>query len=403
MFEKILKKIGHLALPIQLVSVLVFAFLLGDYLPTSLVQMFYALSVTIKSGLVFVLPLVVFSCLFSSLIEMSEKKGAIFLVLGILIAICFSNFTSTLIAFSVQKVSVHAQWLTPRLEVGTAIPLEPYWMVRLPTLVANDVALLAGLIAGLLAGYWRNPLVLRVSEKLRGLTHIILNRIFIPLVPLFVLGFALKLQYEKTLTVIVTECGPVFLLVSIVGAAYLGFLYYLGSGFRLNLAVRMMNRILPSAVSGFSTMSSAASLPLTLEAAEVNTQQPKLARVIIPMTVNNHLIGDSLFIPLVGLILLTASGQATPDLISYLPFAFYFVAAKFAVAAVPGGGILVMLPILERYLGLNTEMLSLITTLYILFDPFITGANVAGNGALAILLSKAVTQLGRRRNQLFRL
>lgn len=61
----------------------------------------------------------------------------------------------------------------------------------------------------------------------------------------------------------------------------------------------------------------------------------------------------------------------------------YFVLAKFSVAAVPGGGILVMLPILEAYLGLNGEMLSLITALYLLFDPVITCANILGNGAFA--------------------
>ena len=71
----------------------------------------------------------------------------------------------------------------------------------------------------------------------------------------------------------------------------------------------------------------------------------------------------------------------------YLIFACYFVMAKFSVAAVPGGGILVMLPILERYLGFDATMLSLITALYILFDPIITCANVLGNGGFAMGLS----------------
>jgi Na+/H+-dicarboxylate symporter len=56
------------------------------------------------------------------------------------------------------------------------------------------------------------------------------------------------------------------------------------------------------------------------------------------------------------------------------------------VAAIPGGGIVVMLPILESCLGFNSEMLSLITALYILFDPVITSANVLGNGMFAKLI-----------------
>ena len=81
-------------------------------------------------------------------------------------------------------------------------------------------------------------------------------------------------------------------------------------------------------------------------------------------------------------------GVAEPGFLSYLIFAAYFVMAKFSVAGVPGGGILVMLPVLESYLGFNGEMLSLITALYILFDPVITCANVLGNGGFAITIER---------------
>lgn len=73
-------------------------------------------------------------------------------------------------------------------------------------------------------------------------------------------------------------------------------------------------------------------------------------------------------------------------------FTFYFVLAKFSVAAIPGGGIIVMLPILEGYLGFNGEMMSLITALYILFDPVITCANVFGNGAFAKMIDRFVVK-----------
>ncbi len=77
-----------------------------------------------------------------------------------------------------------------------------------------------------------------------------------------------------------------------------------------------------------------------------------------------------------------------PTLIVYLTFTLYFVLAKFSVAAIPGGGIIVMLPILEGYLGFNAEMMSLITALYILFDPVITCANVLGNGAFTKMMDR---------------
>jgi Na+/H+-dicarboxylate symporter len=41
-------------------------------------------------------------------------------------------------------------------------------------------------------------------------------------------------------------------------------------------------------------------------------------------------------------------------------------------------------------------MLALVTALYILFDPFITACNVAGNGALAIVFDKITAAFLKR-------
>jgi Na+/H+-dicarboxylate symporter len=74
------------------------------------------------------------------------------------------------------------------------------------------------------------------------------------------------------------------------------------------------------------------------------------------------------------------------------------VYSKFSVAAVPGGGILVMLPILESILGFNAEMLSLITALYIFFDPIITAANILGNGSFALAFERLFGSLLNEKN-----
>jgi Na+/H+-dicarboxylate symporter len=99
-------------------------------------------------------------------------------------------------------------------------------------------------------------------------------------------------------------------------------------------------------------------------------------------------VGDCFFIPLIAIVILFSFGRGFPDLLSYLLFALHFVIAKFAVAAVPAGGILVMLPILEKHLGFSGDMLGLITAIYVMFDSLITGCNVAGNGSFSILFDK---------------
>lgn len=52
-----------------------------------------------------------------------------------------------------------------------------------------------------------------------------------------------------------------------------------------------------------------------------------------------------------------------------------------------------MIPLLENYLGFTGEMSALIITIYILFDAAETSANILGNSALVITVSKATNFL----------
>jgi len=64
-----------------------------------------------------------------------------------------------------------------------------------------------------------------------------------------------------------------------------------------------------------------------------------------------------------------------------------------AVAGIPGGGIIVMIPILKTILGFDDTMISIITTLYFLQDGLGTAGNVMGDGALMIIINKILKRL----------
>ena len=103
------------------------------------------------------------------------------------------------------------------------------------------------------------------------------------------------------------------------------------------------------------------------------------------------MLGDCIAIIIFAFAILKNFGAPEPTMGVFMLFAFYFVVAKFTVAGIPGGGILAVLPALENYLGFSTEMLSLATALYILFDPVITVGNILGNAAFAKMIDRIVT------------
>lgn len=370
-------------MPILLLAIIFCIFLFGEAIPVPLKSFIYALSLTVKSAIIFALPFIIFMLLFKTVSQLS--KDATKLVLLILAFVCCSNFLSTMISYQIgsEIYNMNLSIAVPQDSLG----LVPSFNLALPKLVGNDVAMFGGILLGLFLSYALPDVTSRLSNIFDKVVSILLRSLTY-VVPFFIAGFIVKLHHDKLMENILKDYSVIFTLVAISVISYIGFIYLACSNFQPASFFGRLKNMLPAAIAGFSSMSSAAAMPLTIIGTEKNTQNPLLSRLCIPATVNVHLIGDCFAIPIFAFAVMKNFGAPEPLFASYLLFAIYFVLAKFSVAAVPGGGILVMLPILESQLGFTAEMASLITALYILFDPVITCANVCGNGAFALALDR---------------
>lgn len=377
-------KVSQIKTPLILFSIILFSLLLGNHIPLPAKEFCYALSLTIKEMIIFVLPMMIFSFVFASMVQM--KKEAVSFVLTVLPLVCFSNVISTLLAYVFGRNLISPEMMSTSLE--RTRNLIPTWVPDIPKLITNDYALLAGVIVGLICAFQLPVKSARLSQRMIKVNYFILNKFVIPVMPVFILGFILKLEYEQILSLICEKYLYILFIICLSTFSFLFLTYGALTGFKLRAWVNALRNMLSAVLTGFSTMSSAASMPLIIVGSEQNVSRPEVVRSVVPSTINIHLIGDSFSIPIMMLGIMLSFGQGIPDWNAYLLFTFYFTIAKFAVAAVPGGTILVMLPIFEQLFGFSPEMLSLITALYVVFDPIITSANVLGHGAFAMLFSK---------------
>ncbi len=370
-------------MPFVLITLISVILLINPYIPVGVQQVMYALSLTIKSGIIFILPFIIFSLLFKAAVGLAHRASLI--IAYLLVLICCSNFNSTFLSHYIGSWIYHFDLalIAPKEVAG----FSPAWSWQFPKWLPNNLAMFLGLSLGIILGSFKTTFAQRLAAHLEGLVAYLLKS-FSFFIPLFVAGFVMKLQYDGVMQTIIKDYAFIFLVVALGQFSYIFFGYFLLNHFILKRAWASIKNLLPAALAGFSTMSSAAVMPLTILGAEANAKNKDLARCVIPASVNVHLIGDCFAIPIFAYAVMKSFGFAEPSLLSYLIFVCYFVLAKFSVAAIPGGGIIVMLPILETYLGFNADMLSLITAIYILFDPVITCANVLGNGAFAQLVDK---------------
>lgn len=370
-------------MPILLLAVIGAIFLLDGYIPYEVKSQIFALSLLVKSVIIFTLPFVIFMLLFKTVAKLSS--GATKVIMLVLGGVCCSNFLSTMVSYQIGSAIYH-------MDLSLAVPADvegllPAWSATVPSIASNDIAMFSGLILGVLS----SQLVPGVASTICAVFDRVVAvafKVLTCIVPIFIAGFVLKLNHDKVIHTIAQDYAVIFALVALSLAGYIACIYLVSSRFSLSRFGASVKNMFPAAIAGFSSMSSAAAMPLTIMGAEKNSANPMLARLSIPTTVNIHLIGDCFAIPIFAFAVMKNYGMPEPLFYSYFIFALYFVLAKFSVAAIPGGGILVMLPILESQLGFTAEMGSMITALYILFDPVITCANVLGNGGFAMALDR---------------
>lgn len=372
-------------MPYILFFIIAFAGAFGQFLPISIQSSLYAVSLSIKSLIIFVLPFIVFGLLFKTATSLAGSGTK--MIAAIIAAVCCSNFLSTMVSYSVGSFVYQYDLSIVFPESGEA--LTPIWTLSLPRWIGNDMALFLGLASGLFCSWYNSSFAKTLSSFFEKIVSILL-RLLLFVIPLFVAGFVIKMNHDQIIYYIIYNYSFIFLLIAAALFSYVALIYCVANTFDVKAAIKSIKNMVPAALVGFGSMSSAAAMPLTILGTKKNSKNPDLASATIPATVNIHLIGDCFAIPIFAFAVLKSFAVVEPSFLSYLLFSFYFVLAKFSVAAVPGGGILVMLPILESYLGFNAEMLSLITALYILFDPVITCGNILGNGGFALVLERLV-------------
>ncbi len=382
----------NLSLPLQLIGVILFVLLFGTMLPLAFIQWSYTFSFIFKELLGLILPFMVFFFVLAGIL--SFKKNAP-IVLGILLSLVFlSNGIVALFSFGIMQLLspvVSCERLDLSFIPTAQIESLVSFSLSLPFTAVH--ALLAALCIGISCSFLPCTGIENIVKRAKGWIERIINRGFIPFLPLYVLGFLLKIRYEGLLSCLMRQYGAAFILIVTLQIVYLIWIYLVALGFDPKKAVIAIKNSIPSYLTAFSTMSSTATIPVSVKSATQNTGNRALADMAMPIMANVHLLGDSIATPILAMTTMLIFQGALPGIMQYAGFVFYFCTTMFAVSGIPGGGILVMIPILVTQLGFTPEMISIITTIYFLLDSFGTAANVMGDGALVIIVNDILNKI----------
>jgi proton glutamate symport protein len=151
--------------------------------------------------------------------------------------------------------------------------------------------------------------------------------------------------------------------------------------------------ISPAQMLAFSTSSSAATLPVTMERVEEHLGvDPEVASFVLPIGATVNMDGTSLYQAVAAVFIAQAFGMEL-GFDKQLSIVMTATLASIGSAAVPGAG-MVMLVIVLGAIGVPEAGLALIFAVDRILDMCRTTVNVTGDATVAMLVAKSVGKLG---------
>ena len=153
-----------------------------------------------------------------------------------------------------------------------------------------------------------------------------------------------------------------------------------------------LNGIGPAQLVAFSTSSSAATLPLTMERAEENLGvSEEISSFVLPLGAITNMDGTGLYQSVATVFIAQALGMQL-DWTAQLTIVLMAVLASIGSASVPGAGIIMLVLILEA-LGIPSAGIALIFGVDRILDMCRTLTNVTGDATVAVMVAASEGQL----------
>jgi len=150
--------------------------------------------------------------------------------------------------------------------------------------------------------------------------------------------------------------------------------------------------ISPAQLLAFSTSSSAATLPVTMECAEENLGVKKeVASFVLPLGATINLDGTAMYQSIAAVFIAQALGMEL-DFAAQLTIVLTALLASIGAAPVPGAGLIMLVIILEA-IGVPSGGVALILGVDRILDMLRTTANVTGDATVSVLVNASEAKI----------
>ena len=381
------KKLSGMLL-FRIVAAIVLGIFCSLFFPDWLGRVFVTFNGLFSNFLGLFIPVLIFSLITPAIANIGRGAGK---WLGLTAGIAYaSTIISGLIAFGVSSASYN--WLLGDKSLDTLDDIDEgalttYFDIEMPAPFEVMTALILAFCIGLAMTAVRSEVLRAGVNELEGIVMKVIKVFVIPLLPLFVFGTFLGMGMNGTLLDVIGAFIKVLALAVVMTILLVIAQYLVTGAITKTNPFKALWTMMPAYATALGTSSSAATIPVTLEATKKNGVSPNVAGFTVPLCATIHLAGSMMKISLFALAVIhmfdmdVSAGK-------FIGFLLLLGIMMIAAPGVPGGAIMAAVGALGDQLGFDQEQIAIMIAAYIAIDSFGTAANVTGDGAIALIVNK---------------
>lgn len=369
----------------KLILAVFLGLLIGLYSPKSFMNVIVTLKYILGQVIFFAVPLIIIGFIAPSIAKLKSNASKLLgyaITFAYISSIGAATFSAIFGYMLIPKLSIQSTTDTLR-ELPDLI-----FQLDIPQIMPVMSALFLSIILGLATAWTKADLFEKLLDQFQDIVLSLVKKIVIPLLPIFIATTFATLAYEGSITNQLPVFIKVIIIVLIGHFIWLAFLYALSGFMSGKNPMEVLKHYGPAYLTAVGSMSSAATLPVSIECAKKSKVLRKdILNFSIPLFSNIHLCGSVLtevfFVMVVSQILY----GKLPDVSSMILFIVLLGIFAIGAPGVPGGTVMASLGLITSVLGFNETGTALILTIFALQDSFGTACNVTADGALTLMLT----------------
>lgn len=374
---------------LKLVAGIVLGMLMGLYAPHWLTQILITFKALFGQLLFFTIPLLILFFITSGIAALPRNSGKLLgrtLGIAYLSTIAAGSFAFLIAAAVIPMLAPAAADLASTAGVN----LTPYIELNIPPLFNVMTALALAFIFGLGIASTQATSLKQLSDQGRDIIQLLLTRIIIPLLPLYIAGVFAQMAAAGSVFVTLQTFGIVLIMAIVLHWLWIITLFLIAGLKAGKSPLSLIKNMLPAYFTALGTMSSAATIPVSLQATKNNGVKEDVANFTVPLCATTHLAGSTITIVSCAVaVIMMKSNLEIPSLLTMLPFILTLGVVMLAAPGVPGGAVMSAVGLLGSMLGFGEGAIALMIALYMAQDSFGTACNVTGDGAIAVLVDNS--------------